>query len=492
MKPTHYSRRRWLKTMGLGAAAPLLMPFANRVAAQDMGHVPKRFVIVLAGNGIESKTLLSPLTQAALEASSTTSFADLRFNFFRNYTHSSPIVTADAALGEALALSSLSGSGDQLDLTNKAAVIYGLSNKVAGGGHSAGYGALSAASGGGSNPTGISIDAWLANVLMQQHDTAFDAVRLGVSPSLTQKLQYGACGFAARQPAPVIVDPKAAYSSLFGVIASAESQREFTDRTDLLTFASADVERALSIFSGSSRERAKLERYLESVQALSRRQTRLIASQERLNGLSPISPQSEPRFDSIHPLERLAVQFELATTALIGDLTSVAVLTSGVKEFDMTYSSLESTFREDPNYRGLVGRHTVCHESGDNPAYVNVLNRVTERTVEMIAKMARALAAVPEGDGTMLDNTAILLMPDNGDQHHSPGAEYPALMLGGQSLGLKTDGRSVVYPAEGASGHRQLSNLFNTLGWAAGEELNDFGGEGATRIQAGPLSELFD
>ena len=132
-------------------------------------------------------------------------------------------------------------------------------------------------------------------------------MRLGVSPSLTQKLQYGACGFAARQPAPVIVDPTAAYSSLFGVIASAESQREFTDRTDLLTFASADVERALSTFSGSSRERAKLERYLESVQALSRRQTRLIAAQERLNGLSPISPESEPRFDSIHPLERLAV-----------------------------------------------------------------------------------------------------------------------------------------------------------------------------------------
>ena len=491
MKRMDYSRRKWLKTMGLGAATPLLMPFANRVAAQDMGHVPRRVVIVLAGNGTESKTLLSPLTQTALEAASTTSFADLRFNFFRNYTHTSPLVTRDAGLGDALALSSLTASQNQVDLTDHAAVVYGLSNKVAGGGHSSGYGALSAASARGSSPTAISIDAWLANALTRRHDTAFDAVRLGVSPSLTQKLQYGACGFAARQPAPVIVDPTAAYASLFGVIASADSQREFTDRTDLLAFASTDVQRALSTFSGASRERAKLERYLESLEALSRRQTRLITAQDRLRALSPISPQTEPLFDSVHPLERLAVQFELATTALIGDLTSVAVLTCGVKDFDMTYSSLEATFRQDPNYRGLVGRHTVCHESADNPAYLSVLNRVTERQVEMITKMARSLAAVPEGNGTMLDNTVIMLMPDNGDQHHSPGSEYPTLLVGGRSMGLKTDGRSIVYPAEGNSGHRQLSNLFNTLGWAAGEELNDFGGEGATRIQTGPLPELF-
>ncbi len=477
--------------MGLGAAAPLFLPFANRVAAQDMGHIPRRVVIVLAGNGIESKTLLSPLTQTALEASSGASLADLRFNFFHHYTHTSPIVTRDAGLGDALALSSLRPQPNQLDLTGQAAVVYGLSNKVAGGGHSAGYGAHSAASAGGSSPTAISIDAWLANALTQRHDTAFDAIRLGVSPSLTQKLQYGACGFAARQPAPVIVDPKSAYASLFGVIASADSQREFTDRSELLTFASTDVRRALSAFSGSSRERAKLERYLESLEALSRRQSRLITAQDRLRELSPISPETEPLFDSIHPLERLALQFELATTALIGDLTSVAVLTCGVRDFDMTYSGLEPIFRQDPNYRNLVGRHTVCHESADNPAYLNVLNRVTERKGELIANAARAWAAGPAGGRTTLDHTATALMPDNGDQHHSPGSEYPTLLVGGQSLGLKTDGRSIVYPSEGHSGHRQLSNLFNTLGWAAGEELNDFGGEGATRIQTGPLSELF-
>ena len=109
----------------------------------------------------------------------------------------------------------------------------------------------------------------------------------------------------------------------------------------------------------------------------------------------------------------------------------------------------------------------------------------------MTAQLARRLEAVPEGDGTMLDHTVIAFISDNGDQHHSPGAEWPSLLIGGGALGLKTDGRSVVYPAEGQAGHRQVSNLYNTLGWCAGEELDEFGAEGTTRVAPGPLPELF-
>ncbi len=66
-----------------------------------------------------------------------------------------------------------------------------------------------------------------------------------------------------------------------------------------------------------------------------------------------------------------------------------------------------------------------------------------------------------------------------------------AASLGGNNLGLKTDGRTVIYPGNGAGNNRQVSNLFNTLGHAAGNSTFDtFGNEGATRITPGPLSEL--
>ena len=62
---------------------------------------------------------------------------------------------------------------------------------------------------------------------------------------------------------------------------------------------------------------------------------------------------------------------------------------------------------------------------------------------------------------------------------------------GGQALGVATDGRSMAYPGVRDSENRQLSNFFNSLGYAAGTELDDFGTEGSTRIARGPLSELW-
>lgn len=105
--------------------------------------------------------------------------------------------------------------------------------------------------------------------------------------------------------------------------------------------------------------------------------------------------------------------------------------------------------------------------------------------------MARALDNVPEGNGTMLDNTIIVYLSDNGEKHHSEAREWPMLRVGGSNLGFKTDGRTVVYPGWNNPNDRQASNLFNTLGHATGNtELNEFGNEGALRIAKGPLDEL--
>ncbi len=63
------------------------------------------------------------------------------------------------------------------------------------------------------------------------------------------------------------------------------------------------------------------------------------------------------------------------------------------------------------------------------------------------------------------------------------------LLLGGQSA-LATGGRTLVYPGLGKPGHRQLSNVWNTMGHVAGTDLAEFGGEGSLRRAPGPLAEL--
>jgi hypothetical protein len=91
----------------------------------------------------------------------------------------------------------------------------------------------------------------------------------------------------------------------------------------------------------------------------------------------------------------------------------------------------------------------------------------------------------------MLDHTVIVYIGDNGEQHHSTASEFPTLVIGGRALGLKTRGPHPHLPGPvSANGHRQVSNLWNTLTYLSGAPVDDFGAEGPTRRALGPLSEL--
>jgi hypothetical protein len=57
-----------------------------------------------------------------------------------------------------------------------------------------------------------------------------------------------------------------------------------------------------------------------------------------------------------------------------------------------------------------------------------------------IAALAAKLKAVPEGDGTMLDNTMIVYTSDNAARHHSFGVDWPMFVLGNIGGKLKSNG----------------------------------------------------
>lgn len=179
-------------------------------------------------------------------------------------------------------------------------------------------------------------------------------------------------------------------------------------------------------------------------------------------------------------MDLIAAQFELVTAALLGGLTNVAVIGSATAGgLDIAYPSLIPD----------LSRHGLHHGS-DDPTYLAVIHAATQLHVQYIARMARTLAAVPETGGTMLDNTLIVYLSDNGESHHSSAEEWPVLMVGGQNLGFLNDGRTTVFPGVRMANNRKMSNLYNTLGHAAGLTLDEFGTEGATRIAPGPLSEI--
>lgn len=459
------NRRTLLKGVGAG----LFAPFFREAFAQN--GTPARLVIVMECNGIYPQTLLSMGARTALGAS----MIGTRHNFADVYP-SMPLTLMGDSLSSAPCLGSLAASSGQVSLESRAAVVLGLSSTITGGGHSTGTGALSCAVDG-SAPT---FDAVMAPRL--KRSAPFDAIRLGTSSSLTP-IVYQSCSFGPGKPAGILVNPALAYDTLFGSLTGGTAAGQ--ERSQLFDFAREDVRVALSTFRGNSNERLKLDRYLTSLDALRAREGLLMSMASTVLPLLPVAPSANPLLAGTgtpDSLKWLEAQFQIATASLLGGLTNVVVLASGSSGFDVRYDSVIAG----------IGRHDLQHGIGI-PANWTGIAGVTRRHVELITKLARKLESTPEvgASGTMLDHTAILYLSDNGEQHHSTAVEWPMLMLGGNRLGLRTDGRTVVFPRDGATANRQVSNVFNTLGHAFGDSaFNTFGLEGPTRIAPGPLSEL--
>lgn len=484
------NRRKFLKALGLGAGAGLLLPFYRGVLrAEDSALIPRRFVLFVEGNGIEPRAFLSAAVERAIEAAGG-AIDDERY-LYRGYAHTSALNVEGAGLGSAPSLTALQGSAGEASLEDRAAVLLGLSSKISGGGHSTECGALSCTRSPIGIPAGQTIDDLLANTPAVLGEAPFDAVRLGVA-SPGKRLMYSTCAFGPRRPAPIISDPTTAFNTLFGSVSTGAGQEVFSQRSDLLDFAREDVNAALRNFSGNSRERAKLEAYLGSLEVLIARQSKIEQMRDTLLTVKPGEPSEVALYTSDDPLDRLQAQADLGAAALLGGLTNVVVIAlgTGTANFSLEYPSLTDLYPEGKMMKGHDLRHAA--ESG-NAQCVDVLHTITRRAVGAMAGMARALDAAPElgQDGTMLDHTVMLYMSDNGEKHHSNAEEWPMLALGGAALGVHTDGRAVVFPKLGEDGHRQVSNVFNTLGHIAGLDLNTFGAETTNRLAEGPLSELW-
>jgi hypothetical protein len=473
-----HSRRSLLRVAGAVAGAGLLSPLARQLVSADVTR-PCRLVFFVEGNGFEPVTVLSDAARAALDATLPAPLGAERW-WYQRYRHAAPldVETSDLHTGRSLAALRVGAAG--VDLVSKTTVVLGLSSRIIGGGHSGYHGALSSTRTVGGSPGGPTLDAYLAPCVSPSQP--FDVVRLGVGG--TAALDFGTCATDRGVGAPMIRSPRLAYETLFGATLSGPARDAFDERGILLDHARQDVTAVSAEFVGSSLERAKLEAYLSAIEALEQRHARLLGMRDALAPLAPEPPSSNDLYTTSAgddtTREAHEAQFELVAAALLGDLTRLAVIGSGSGgEFSLLLSSISG-----------VGRHDMQHGSGRDPALLEAVHDVTAFKFDLVARLARVLENTPEGDGTMLDRTLIVCVPDNGEQHHSTASEFPVVLIGGQGLGLRPGGRTVIYPGIGQAGHRQLSNLWNTLGHLVGEDLNEFGDEGPTRVAPGPLSEL--
>lgn len=493
------SRRALLRGLAGSAGGALLLPLMSKLTHAAPPGTP-RFVFIVEGNCYEPITVLDPQAMTAINKSASTPITTNDRWWYSQYGHNTPLVVPSTQFANTIALGAIEANG----LSSKTAVLLGLSSRITGGGHSAFHGVLSSTRTVGGLPSGPTIDAALAAVPAVRGSAPYDAVRLGANSNLGTRLNYDTCAYDQNRPAPLIVDPYAAYSTLFGLVGSTAEQASFNQRGNLLSFALDDVKASLAAFGGNSAERAKLETYLASLEEAQLRQAQLLSLRDKLMPIAPESPTTNPLYDQNkandnNTLKRFAGQLQLATAALRGELTHVAVIGCGTGgSFDMTYPTA------NPPGNKNITRHNLHHGSASDPSYVQTIHDVTKQQIEAIVQhMAIPLENTPDpAGGTMLDNTVIVFVADNGEQHHATGSEFPVVLMGGGNLGLATGGRTIVYPGveTGGTAHRQISNLWATLGKLAGAtpiqvgttkvDFDLFGKEGPGRIAPGPLTEL--
>lgn len=461
------SRRSFFKSASLTAGGAFFAPLMQQLHAQAAGvKQPPRFLFLVEGNGLPADQI-TPL-----------GYKTQNVTAGKGRIKISPAPVCESLVGKELpeALQPVVPFQERLTIINN------LSGRIAGGGHSNNFGALGAHDcrggvGNSGTPRGETIDVALGKAL----GGVFEHVGLGISDRPQHDIIYNCSAWGAAQPMPTICQPMTAYGHLFGSVAEGNSKQEFNAKTNLLDFLISDVKKLEREVPAA--ERAKLESHLGGFEDMRKRQSRL---GEIEGTLRKNSPEVVDKYRSEVESDRLDAQFDLAASALISGLTRSLTIASGVGD---PYFSVKFT--------GLgvdIGKHSIGHGGGfEGLSSRDLMVKIRKFHFQLLADLMKKLDAVPEGDGTMLDNTVVVYLSDAAEGHHSRCWEWPVLMIPGKNTGL-LGGHYVEVPHYGEAGHREVGNFFTTLLHAVGHPRGYFGVHDAIlKGEAsgdGPLAQL--
>ncbi len=444
------NRRAILKGATLGAGSLAFAPFLRNLQASELGRVPKRFVFVVKSSGLQGE-YLNP----------------------KGLSHG-----GDKLVDESLSDYQLPESLKSLEsLKDKLTIIQGLSGKMTRLGHSAHYGALGGYK---ASPHAPPLYATIDGHLSEAFPSVFNHVGFKMGEG-NQGVTFPSISAKGKgQQLPFQQNPMAAFENLFGsILEDGDLKKKYTRTGNVLDAMSNEIRSLQGKLPSSEKE--KLGHYLNGFESLRDRRVKLVSMQDTLK---ENAPDLSDKYTSSFKTHHLEAHFDMAAASLICGLTNV--VTVHADGLDSVYSG--------------IGIGNNVHAIGHGAGYATLTaqdcrNAIRSFHVELIASLAKKLNAVPEGDGTMLDNTIIVYTSDNAAKHHSVGADWPMLVIGNMGGKLKSKGRYLAYPSYGQSNHRHtICNWFTTLCHLAGIPQDLFGQPdmalGKVQDQSGPLSEL--
>lgn len=316
---------------------------------------------------------------------------------------------------------------------NRMMTLKGISNKVRGDGdgHMRGMSCLLTGielfpgniQGGSDKPAGwardLSIDQEIRKFLQKNPTTAtrFGSLEVGVAVPNRADPWTRWVYAGPNQPLAPVSDPYDLFEKLYGQLKDGESLGSVLD----------EVRDDLSVVAKrlNAEERGLLDKHTTFVRELEKELQS--ASGKKLRFPPPVLEQGVPTDNDGMP-KVSAMQTDLLVNAFANDLARVATLdfTNSVGQARMRWLGI------DDNH------HSLSHEPDSNAAAQEKLVKINTWFAEQLASLARKLDAIPEpgGSGTMLDNTTIIWTNELGKGNSHSHDNIPFVFVGG-GLGFK-------------------------------------------------------
>jgi hypothetical protein len=256
-------------------------------------------------------------------------------------------------------------------------------------------------------------------------------------------------------PNPPEIRPRAVFERIFGSVEDEQDpvkrQRQTEYRRSVLDIVLDDASRLKASLGGG--DRRKLDEYLSAVRDVERR----IQSTESENRSK--APGGAPAASiPIDFTDHSRIIFDLLTLAFQTDVTRVITVLVGIEQSPRNYPEIGIT----------EGHHGLTHHQGDK-AKIEKVTQINEYHIRQFVYLLDRLEAVPDGDGTLLDNSMIVygsgLADGNSHQHHN----LPTV-LAGRARGTIRPGRHIRYPNE-----TPITNLYLSMLDRLGVEVPSIG-----------------
>jgi Protein of unknown function (DUF1552) len=430
-KATHISRRTVLRGAGVSIALPWLESL-SRGATEEF---PKRFAVLFMGNGVNEDHWDAEGSGAEMKLSRTLMPLE--------------------------------------PLKHKINVIHGLFHERATGHgiHPAQTGCLLSGAvieKGAIVRAGITIDQVLASRIGQE--TAQPSIVLACEQEMTgfhetnYSLAYSShlSWQSPDSPVPNELYPSLAWDSLF-------ENRGGLRHLSILDRAKDEAAALGKSLSAS--DNTKLDEYLTSLREVEKRVERMRQTKDKADDLS--KRKNRPLFTMDRPANGLPEDVR-EHTRLMCDIIAIAFQTDKTRIATLLLArDLGALYYP---FLGVSDGHHAASHANNTDGY----ERIAQFHLSQLAYLAARLDQMPEGDGTVLDNSCLMWLSSLWIGRKHDNSRLPLVLAGGLGGKLKT-GRTLNY-VDAGNENRRMSSLFLSIMDRMGVRMDQFG-DGVTRLR---------